>query len=196
MTASYETSIRSGKALRPDAFCYLGSVGLGKQNLVFRSSRSSFQKGYVLWLRASDEGVLEQDVIKAAEELRHELLRFDAGNDLSTIEDRRANAFYFPPVSATDPVNILKRWLKATPDGNQRILVILDDLDGLDPVHSCIKYWRDVVNHPLVGSVYAYLNIQNVVSLEQLLKIDFFFRRQIANTTNCSMSTHLNYYKF
>lgn len=79
--------------------------------------------------------MLEQDIITAAEELRHELLRFDASNDLSTREDRPASTFYFSPVSVTDLVNILKRWLKAITDGNQRILVILDDLDGLDPAH-------------------------------------------------------------
>lgn len=119
----------------PQPILLSGLGGVGKTELSISVVEKLSSRGYVLWLRASDDGVLEQDIIKAAEELRHELLRFDASNDISTREDRRASAFYFSPVSVTDLVTILRRWLKAIPDGNQRTLVILDDLDGLNPVH-------------------------------------------------------------
>ena len=87
---------------------------------------------YVLWLRACDNKKLQQDLVTAAVDLRNELMRFN-NDDLATgKEDRQGAAFYLSPVSVSDLVNILKRWLRSTPDDNSRILVILDDLDGLD----------------------------------------------------------------
>ncbi len=45
-------------------------------------------------------------------------------------------------------------------------------------------------------TMYNYLNIQNVVPPEQLLKISFFFSTPNCITTILSTTTHLNHYKF
>ena len=109
-----------------------GLGGAGKTELSIALVEKLNLQGYVLWLRASHHQTLEQDLITAAEELRHELLRFDASSDPAAAEDRRSSTFYFPPVHVTELVAILKRWLKTQPDGAQRKLLVLDDLDGLD----------------------------------------------------------------
>ena len=87
---------------------------------------------YIVWLRASDHKLLHQDLITTAEDLKVELLRFEPGNHVRGGEKQVDSAFYFSGVTVTELVNILKRWLKATPDDASRIMVILDDLDGLE----------------------------------------------------------------
>ena len=55
----------------------------------------------------------------AARDLRNEILRFSLGD------------LYFSPVAENELVTMLMRWLKSSPNDGSRILVILDDLDGL-----------------------------------------------------------------
>ena len=110
-----------------------GIGGSGKTELSISLVGKLDRERYVLWLRASDHRVLEEDLITAAEDLRHELLRFDITNNPTTGEDRSAAAFYFSSVPVKDLLSILKRWLNAMPADELRTLVILDDLDGLEP---------------------------------------------------------------
>ena len=117
----------------PRRMLFSGLGGAGKTELSVSVIDKLRPDGYVLWLRASDHKVLEQDLISVAEELRHELLRFDAGNDPTTGEARVGGAFYFSPVNQMELLAIFKRWLKQIPNRDQRILLLLDDLDGLDP---------------------------------------------------------------
>ena len=114
----------------------LSGLGVaGKTELSISLIEKLDRERYVLWLRASDHRVLEEDLITAAEDLRHELLRFDITNNPATGEDRSAAAFYFSSVPMKDLLSILKRWLNAMPADELRTLVILDDLDGLEPSH-------------------------------------------------------------
>lgn len=117
----------------PRRIALSGLGGVGKTELSISIVNKLGPKRYVLWLRACDEDKLQQDLVTAAEDLRNELMRFNIDNELAIGEDRRGAAFYFSPVSVSDLVNILKRWLRSSPDDNSRILVVLDDLDGLDP---------------------------------------------------------------
>ena len=119
----------------PRCLLLSGLGGAGKTELSIALVEKLNLQGYVLWLRASNDQILEQDLITAAEELRHELLRFDASSDPAAAEARRNSTFYFSPVHVTELVTILKRWLKAQPEGAQRKLLVLDDLDGLDQEH-------------------------------------------------------------
>ena len=110
-----------------------GLGGVGKTELSISVIEKLGPVRYVVWLRASDHKLLYQDLITTAEDLRIELLRFESGNHVRGGENQGDSAFYFSGVTVTELVNILKRWLKATPDDTSRILVILDDLDGLEP---------------------------------------------------------------
>ena len=112
-----------------------GLGGVGKTELSIAVVEKLDSIRYILWLRASDDELLRQDLAKAAQDLRHELLRFDYGSNRAIGEDRSAAAIYFSGVPATDLVSILERWLKVIPDDGSRILVVLDDLDGLESSH-------------------------------------------------------------
>ncbi len=109
-----------------------GLGGVGKTELSIEMVGKLGPIRYVLWLRASDDKILQQDLVVAARDLRNELLRFEYGNN-GTSEDRSTAALYFSGVTVTDLVGILKRWLKVKPDDGSKILVVLDDLDGLEP---------------------------------------------------------------
>ena len=109
-----------------------GLGGVGKTELSISIVDKLGPIRYILWLRACDNKKLQQDLVTAAVDLRNELMRFDIDDELATGKDRPGAAFYLSPVSVSDLVNILKRWLRSTPDDNSRILVVLDDLDGLD----------------------------------------------------------------
>ena len=110
-----------------------GLGGVGKTELSISVVKKLGPVRYIVWIRASDHKLLHQDLITTAEDLKVELLRFESGNHVAKGEERRDSAFYFSGVTVTELLNILRRWLKATPDDGSRILVVLDDLDGLDP---------------------------------------------------------------
>ena len=110
-----------------------GPGGVGKTELSISIAERQSSMRYILFLRASDHENLQRDLATAALDLRNELLRFESDNHQVTGEDHNAAAFYFSGSPVRGLVNILKRWLKATPDDGSRILVILDDLDGLEP---------------------------------------------------------------
>ena len=116
----------------PRRISLTGFGGVGKTELSISLVEKLGPIRNVLWLRASDMQLLRQDLITAALDLRNELLRFDSGKPASTGEDENA-AFYFTPVPTETLTDILKRWLKAIPDDQSRLLVVLDDLDGLEP---------------------------------------------------------------
>lgn len=112
-----------------------GLGGVGKTELSISIVEKFGPMRYVLYLRAGDENLFQQDLATAAQDLRNELLRFESGDNRAIGEDPGASAFYFSAVALTDLVSILKRWLKATPYDGSRILVVLDDLDGLEASH-------------------------------------------------------------
>ncbi|KAL8711670.1 MAG: hypothetical protein Q9225_007083 [Loekoesia sp. 1 TL-2023] len=109
-----------------------GIGGVGKSELSNSFIERLDSKRYVLWLRARNYRVLQQNLTDAARDLRNELLRFSTSNKSANGEENRSSASYFAPVPVTELVDILKQWLKAVPADGSRILVILDDLDGLE----------------------------------------------------------------
>ena len=108
--------------------------GVGKTELSISMVERLGPIPYVIWLRASDDQILQQDLEKAARDLRNELLRFEHGSNRSN-ENGNTAAFYFSGVAMTDLLGILERWCKEKPDDGSQILVVLDDLGGLEPSH-------------------------------------------------------------
>ena len=111
-----------------------GLGGVGKTELSIAMVEKLGAVPYVLWLHASDDKILQQDLVIAARDLRNELLRFEHGETRSS-EDPSTAALYFSGVTETDLVNILERWFKVKPKDGSQILVVLDDLDGLESSH-------------------------------------------------------------
>ena len=111
-----------------------GLGGVGKTELSIAMVEKLGPIPYVLWLRASDDTILQQDLVRAARDLRNELLRFEHGDNRSS-EHPSTAALYFSGVTETDLVSILERWVKVIPKDESQILVVLDDLDGLDSSH-------------------------------------------------------------
>ncbi|KAL8918578.1 MAG: hypothetical protein Q9172_005368 [Xanthocarpia lactea] len=109
----------------------VGLGGVGKTELSIKFIERLASQRFVLWLRASNESLLQQDLTQAARGLRNELLRFYAGNVSREVDDRTIGAFYFTPITMPELNNALKDWLKTVPEDGSRIVVILDDLDGL-----------------------------------------------------------------
>ena len=100
-----------------------GLGGVGKIELSISIVKKLGPIQYILWLRASDDRLLQEDLAAAAQDLRNELLRFESGNNQAISQDQSAAAFYFSGVTVTDLVGTLKRWLKAAPDDGSRILL-------------------------------------------------------------------------
>ena len=92
---------------------------------------------FVLWLRANEWEAFEEDRMTSALYLKSELLRFDtapAGSQEAR-QSQRSPRLYFSDTDATSLTKALENWMKSTQDESSRILVILDDLDGLDDTH-------------------------------------------------------------
>ncbi|KAL8698344.1 MAG: hypothetical protein Q9201_006624 [Fulgogasparrea decipioides] len=112
-----------------------GIGGVGKTELSVSFVEKLDSDRYVLWLRSSNHQVLQEDLKKAARELRHELLQFYAVGNLAVREDRDAAASYVSPIAMSELLDTLKLWMKVTPKDESRIFIILDDLDGLEPAY-------------------------------------------------------------
>lgn len=107
-----------------------GFGGVGKTEL----SRSLVDRlgpiRHVIWLGATDHELLRKDKRTAATGLIHELIRFDSTSSHSgTPQDQQG--FYFSGTSPEHLMNTFEAWLRASHDADNRILLILDDIDGL-----------------------------------------------------------------
>ena len=105
---------------------------MGKTELSIKFIERLSSQRFVFWLRASKESLLQQDLAQAARDLRNELLRFHAGNVSREVDDRTMAAFYCSPITISELNDTFKVWLKTVPEDGSRIVVILDDLDGLE----------------------------------------------------------------
>ena len=100
-----------------------------KTELSLSIIRSLNDRRFVLWFRAGDLGLFREDLVTTALTLRNELLR----QTLPQWMGSRADAFYTSYQDQTLRLELLKLWLKTVQDNDSKVLVVLDDLDGLDP---------------------------------------------------------------
>ena len=92
---------------------------------------------FVLWFRANEWGVFEEDLMTSALHLKSELLRFDSApaDSQGGRESRKYPRPYCPDAGATSLTKTLEVWTRSMQDEPSKILVVLDDLDGLDVAH-------------------------------------------------------------
>ena len=88
---------------------------------------------FVLWLRANEWEAFEDDFWKSALCLKGELLHFDTVQASS--RELGPPRLHVSDNDATPLTTTLDIWMKSTWDESSRILVILDDLNGLDVDH-------------------------------------------------------------
>ena len=81
---------------------------------------------YVLWFRANDKNMFETDVTTSALALRSELLRPESS------ESPDVNHYYHTAEGSIPLSTHFENYMKSTSMDPSRILVILDDLNGLD----------------------------------------------------------------
>ena len=92
---------------------------------------------FVLWFHANEWRTFEEDLMTSALHLKNELLRFDSApaDSQEGGESRRYPRLYWPDAGTTSLTKTLEVWTKSMQDEPSRILVVLDDLDGLDVAH-------------------------------------------------------------
>ena len=100
-----------------------------KTELSLSLIRSLNYRRFVLWFRAGDHDIFQEDLITTALTLRNELLR----QTLPQGMESKADAFYASYQDQELRLELLKIWLKTVRDDDSKVLVVLDDLDGLDP---------------------------------------------------------------
>lgn len=89
----------------------------------------------ILWLRASSAKTLQEDLLTAALDLKSELLRFDSRSfNLAGQETGEPERLLYSSGTRLNYLfNLLKVWLKAAQADRSKILIVLDDVDGLEP---------------------------------------------------------------
>ena len=116
---------------RQRRLCLSGLGGVGKTELSRFIVDDFGPRRHILWLRATDHNTLQRDLYDAAIDLRNELVRFESAND-GTSRSEEHQAFYFSAPSSGFLMKSLEIWLRTARDDGSRILLILDDLDGLE----------------------------------------------------------------
>ena len=89
----------------------------------------------ILWLRASSTKTLQEDLLTAALDLKSELLRFETReNNLPEQRNRETEGLVYSSGTRLDYLlDLLKVWLRKAQTHQSKILIVLDDLDGLEP---------------------------------------------------------------
>lgn len=89
----------------------------------------------ILWLRASSAKILQEDLLTAALDLKSELLRFESRSlTLPRQENGEAEGLIYSSGTRLNYLlDLLKVWLKAAQPDQSKILIVLDDVDGLEP---------------------------------------------------------------
>lgn len=108
-----------------------------------------------IWLRASSAKTLEEDLLSTALDLKSELLRFESRNfSLPGQETVEAEGLiYSSGTQLNYLVDLLKVWLKTPPVDQSKILVILDDVDGLEP--SELSELSELINGDHIDIIYS-----------------------------------------
>ena len=89
----------------------------------------------VLWLRASSTKSLQEDLQSAALDLKSELLRFES-REIPLPEQRIGETeglVYSSGTRLNYLLDLLRVWLRTAQAHQSKVLIVLDDLDGLEP---------------------------------------------------------------
>ena len=116
---------------RQRRLCLSGLGGVGKTELSRFIVDKLGPRRHILWLRATNHKALQRDLYDAAINLRNELVRFESADD-GTNKPEEHQAFYFSAPSPGFLMKSLEIWLRTARDDDSRILLVLDDLDGLE----------------------------------------------------------------
>ncbi|KAG8534344.1 uncharacterized protein KY384_001188 [Bacidia gigantensis] len=104
-----------------------GVGGVGKTELIVQFCRKVSSYKHILWLSATDEAAFQRDLLHCAFSLKGEIQR-----SVDDIADPQRTRLYFPELHSI-PLDIaLTGWIKSQHDPSSRVLVVLDDLDGID----------------------------------------------------------------
>lgn len=88
----------------------------------------------ILWLRASSAKTLREDLLLAALDLKTELLRFESRKlPLGEMTGETEGLLYSSGAGLNYLLDLLKVWLRTAQADQSKILIVLDDLDGLEP---------------------------------------------------------------
>ena len=108
----------------------LGGVGkshVGRE-LIERIRDDGYSARHTIWLRATDEATLHEDIYTAALALRSELLLF---SNFGNTDEHGGQAFNHSAMPSNRLGSLLQPWFKSLREDQSKILVVLDDLDGL-----------------------------------------------------------------
>ena len=89
----------------------------------------------ILWLRASSAKSLREDLLSAALDLKSELLRFES-REIPLPEQEIGETkglVYSSGTRLNYLLDLLKVWLRTAQAHQSKVLIVLDDLDGLEP---------------------------------------------------------------
>lgn len=90
----------------------------------------------ILWLRASSAKTLQEDLLTAALDLKSELLRFESSSVPLPGQETSGEAeglLFSSGTRLNYLLDLLKVWLKTAQADQSKILIVLDDVDGLEP---------------------------------------------------------------
>ena len=89
----------------------------------------------ILWLRASSRKTLQEDLLTAALDLKPELLQFESRKVFvpGQRNGETERLLYSSGTGLTYLLDLLKVWLRTAQADQSKILIVLDDLDGLEP---------------------------------------------------------------
>ena len=90
----------------------------------------------ILWLRASSAITLQEDLLTAALDLKSELLRFESRSVPLPGQETSGEAeglLFSSGTRLNYLLDLLKVWLKTAQAEQSKILIVLDDVDGVEP---------------------------------------------------------------
>ncbi len=109
----------------------------------------------IIWLRAGSTETLQEDLLTAALDLKSELLRFESRNPSVPGQQTGVSEglLYSSGVRLNYLLDLLKLWLKTAQADKPKVLIVLDDLDGLEP--SKLSELSDLISGDHIEVIYS-----------------------------------------
>ena len=109
----------------------------------------------ILWLRASSAKSLQEDLLTTALDLKSELLQFESRK--SPLPEQRNGQIeglvYSSGTGLDYLLDLLKVWLRTAQTHQSKILIVLDDLDGLES--SGLPELSELINGDHIEVIYS-----------------------------------------